>query len=107
LATINREGWLMSVTVDTPGTVRSAFSAVDAVARVTASLGRTPQRVARAFANGNASPIASEFHPFWQVDTDGGRTFVDERGDVFVSDPTALRVIAGRSGLEGFRRVNR
>lgn len=105
LATVNREGWLMSVTVDEPGTLRFALSADDAGSRVAKRLSRRPRRTSRVYADGNASSIASEFHPFWQVDTDAGTAYVDERGDVFAPDAAGRRVLAGWGGLLGLRRV--
>lgn len=107
LATVNREGWLMSVTVDSPESFKSALSTPDAATRVAASLGRLPRTIARVHADGNASRIASEFHPFWQVDTDGGPTYVDELGDVFVPDAAGKGLIAGKGSLLRLRRVGR
>jgi hypothetical protein len=105
LATVNHEGWLMSVTVDASGSFQSPFTADEAASLVADRLNRTPRRTGRVYADGSASLIASEFHPFWQVDTDAGPAYVDERGDVFVPDPTGKGLLAGKGGLQRVRRV--
>ena len=107
LATVNREGWLMSVTVDAPGSFQRAFSQDDAARLVAERLGRTPHRASRAYADGNVSRMASEFHPFWQLDTDGGPAYVDELGDVFIPDSAGRGILMGKNGLQALRRVRR